>query len=365
MSRSLALSHFVAVAAVAGAAGCRPPASAPQHPAPTAAAGELDSAPKGLPPLTPRETELRFELAGTVRHFSEEIGERNPAQPWELADAADYLVGELESAGYSVERQGHPINEDVVAQNLVAEVSGGRQGREIVVVGAHYDSPPGSPGASDATGIAAWLALARSLRDFDSLRTLRFVAFGVSYAPPPQTAETGSMRYAKQAADAKEEIVAMVGLESLGYYSQAVGSQRAPVGLEGAYPDVGDFVSFVGDVRTSELIDGMMRVFADDASIAAKEAVLVEPTDGLGASDSWAFAQLGFPAIAVTDTGALRNPRHGTPKDTAATLDFERAARVVAGLEIAIQKLAGQDQPLPKPEDLQEEEPTKTTASGG
>jgi hypothetical protein len=364
MSRSLALAHLLA-AAVAGAAGCRPPATLPHHPAPAAAANELDSPPEGLPPLTSRETELRFELAGTVRHFSEEIGERNGSQPWELADAADYLVRELEIAGYSVQRQGHPLNDDVVAQNLIAEVRGGRQGREIVVVGAHYDSPPDSPGASDATGIAAWLALARSLRDFDSLRTLRFVAFGVGFAPPAQTAEMGSMRYAKQAADAKEEIVAMVGLESLGYYSQKMGSQRAPAGLEGTYPDAGDFVSFVGDVRASELMDGMMRVFADDASISAREAVLLEPTDGLGAGDSWAFAQLGFPAIAVTDTGALRNPHHGTPKDTPATLDFERAARVVAGLEIAIRKLAGRDQPLPKPEDLQEEEPTKSTAGGG
>jgi hypothetical protein len=100
----------------------------------------------------------------------------------------------------------------------------------------------------------------------------------------------------------------------------------------------------------------MMRVFDEHASITAHEAVLVEPTDGLGTSDSWAFAQLGFAAMAVTDTGALRNPEHGTQRDTPAKLDFERAARVVAGLEIALKKLAGEDQPLPKPEDLKEEE---------
>jgi hypothetical protein len=345
----------VTLLATAVFAGCSRAPDSPAPQVPVAPAESLEAASSDLPPPTPREAELRFELAGTVRHLADEIGERNPTHRWELADAADYLAGELEDAGYPVERQGQPVDDDVVAQNLIVQVPGGRKGNEIVVVAAHYDSALGSPGASEATGLAGWLALARSLHDFDSLRTLRFVAFGVSHAPHAQTPTMGSMVYAKKAADAGEDLVAMIGLESLGYYSQRPGSQRPPAGLEGTYPTVGDFISFVGDVRADELVSGMVRVFADHASIAARDAVLVEPTDGLGASDSWGFAQLGFPAIGVTDTGALRNPDHGTARDTAGSLDFERAARVVAGLEIAVRKLAGHDQPLPKPEELEEQ----------
>ena len=355
--------EVMAIAALFG--GCAKAPGAPPLDTPDTPPTRLETAERGLAPLTPRETELRFELAGTVRHLADDIGERNPTQRWELADAADYLAGELETAGYEVERQGHTIDDDVVAQNLIVQVGGGRKGNEIVVVGAHYDSAAGSPGASDATGIAALLALARSLHDFDSLRTLRFVAFGVSHAPHAQTAKMGSMVYAKKLAEAGEEVVAMVGLESLGYYSKTAGSQKPPSGLEGAYPDTGDFVSFVGDMRAGELVGGMMRVFADHASITAREAVLVEPTDGLGASDSWAFAQLGFPAITVTDTGTLRNPGQGTGRDKPDTLDFESAARVVAGLEIALRKLAGEDQPLPQPEDLKEEAKAPDRRTGG
>jgi hypothetical protein len=50
----------------------------------------------------------------------------------------------------------------------------------------------------------------------------------------------------------------------------------------------------------------------------------------------------------------LRDPRCGTPADQPEALDFERAARVVAGLEVAIRTLAGEDQPLPDPADLRE-----------
>ncbi len=339
---------------LAATIGCHP-APGPPAASPAAAAADLPvTAPGGLAPLTPREAELRTELEAIVQHLAGEIGERNPSCRWELADTADYLAGELETAGYAVERQGHPVDDEVVAQNLVVQVNGGRRGNEVVVVGAHYDSASGSPGASDATGIAALLALARSLRDFDSLRTIRFAAFGVSHSPHALTPTMGSMVYAQKVAADGDQVVAMVGLESLGYFSELPGSQQPPSGLEGAYPNTGDFISFVGDMRADELADGMLRAFATHASIAARVDLLVEPTDGLGVSDSWAFSQLGFPAMSVTDTGGLRNPGLGTGSDTSERLDFERAARVVAGLEMALRKLAGSDQPLPHPNDLRE-----------
>lgn len=289
-----------------------------------------------------------------MEHLASEIGERNLKQHWELASAVDYLSAELEQAGYTVVREGYALEDESVVQNLVAEHRGGRRGNEVVVVGAHYDSPLGSPGASDATGVAALLSLARSLRGFETLRTVRFVLFGLSHAPHARTPTMASLVYAQKLAAAHTEVSAMVGLESLGYFSTAAGSQHAPAGLEGTYPDVGDFVSFVGDPRADEILDGMQRIFASEASIGARTALLVEPTDGLGGSDSWGFAQAGFAALSVTDTGPLRDVRCGTPDDKPDAIDFERAARVVAGLEVAIRKLAGADQPLPAPESLTE-----------
>ena len=62
--------------------------------------------------------------------------------------------------------------------NLEVEIPGTARPEEIVVVGAHYDTVPGTPGANDnASGVAATLALARRFAKRKIGRTLRFVAF--------------------------------------------------------------------------------------------------------------------------------------------------------------------------------------------
>ena len=326
----------------------RPPPASPPSAAPTVAPDPITRA----VPLTGRELELRAELEGLTAHLVDTIGERNATAMWELAEAADWVANEFERDGYEVRRQGYAVGDEVMAQNLEVQVRGGRRGDQIVVVGAHYDSPAGSPGASDATGLAALLALSRSLKAFHPLRTLRFVAFGTSQSlTGGDSSAVGSAVYAQAARAAHDNLHAVVSLDSLGYFTDAEGSQQAPAGLEGTVPTRGNFIAFVGDLQASDLADGMLNVFTNEASIAAYDAILITPDPQLGPSDALPFADLGIPAIRVTDTARLRHRGHGTNTDTLDHLDLGRAARVVAGLERALQKLAGKDRPLPSVED--------------
>jgi hypothetical protein len=291
-------------------------------------------------PLTEREQKLMAELRRDVEQLSKQIGERNTNKKWELASAADYVAGELEAAGYRLDRQGFEVGE-VLAQNLGVELPGAELGHEIVIVGAHYDSGLGTPGADDnASGAAALLALARALSGSRPSRTLRLVAFANAEAPHFRTPQMGSLVYAKRSAARGEKVVAMISIESIGYYSDAPNSQRHRKQNSARYPSTGDFVAVEGNEASKALVDRVLGAFLNHASISAHGAALPADSEATGTSDEWAFWQVGYPAVTVTDTASLRNPHSRRPEDTPDKLDFARMARVVAGLQGAIGELA-------------------------
>jgi hypothetical protein len=322
-----------------GCSGARPPATL--EPASSESRPAITKTPDGaLPPLSERERALGTELRRDVEKLSKEIGERNAGKKWELASASDYVAGELEAAGYTLDRQGYEVGE-IVAQNLEVGVSGGQRGEEVIVVGAHYDSAPGTPGANDnASGGAALLALARRFREARPARTLRFVAFANQEAPFFQTKDMGSVVYAKRAAARGDKIVGMLSIESIGYFSDAADSQRYPAGLAGRYPTTGNFIAILGNEGSRSLVDRVLSAFLRHGSISAQGVALTKDAESAAAGDDWSFWQVGYPAVLVTDTASLRYPHHHKGEDTPDKLDFERMARVVAGLEGTIGELA-------------------------
>jgi hypothetical protein len=305
--------------------------------APPASGPDAHGAP--VKPLTEREQKLEGQLRHDVQQLSKEIGERNTDKKWELASAADYVAGELEAAGYKLDRQGFEVGE-VLAQNLGVELPGAELGHEIVIVGAHYDSALGTPGADDnASGAAALLALARGFSGSRPARTLRLVAFANAEAPHFRTPQMGSLVYAKRSAARGEKIVAMISIDSIGFYSDAPNSQRHRKQNSARYPSTGDFVAVEGNEASKALVDRVLGAFLNHASISAHGAALPADGEGAGASDDWAFWQVGYPAVTVTDTASFRNPHRHRSEDTEDKLDFARMARVVAGLEGAIGEL--------------------------
>ena len=296
-----------------------------------------------LPLLTEEQRVLSIELEHTVRVLAGEIGERHLARPEALASAAEAVAGFLAESGLEVRRQPFVAGGAATAVNLWVDVLGRERPGELVVVGAHYDTVEGSPGADDnASGVAALVALARRFATSAPDRTLRFVAFANEEPPWFLTESMGSLVHARGLASQDGiRVAAMLSLESLGTYDDAPGSQTYPLPiLTWIYPDRADFVAFVGNRDSRGLLRRCVEVFRAGTSFPSEGAALFEWIPGVGWSDHWSFWRTGVPAVMVTGTAPFRNPRYHTAADVPERVDCERLARVVEGLERVVAALA-------------------------
>jgi hypothetical protein len=294
-----------------------------------------------LKPLSAAETAMRDRLRGDVRTLAGEIGERNVWRYGALQRAADHIEGELRGAGLAVTEQPYTAQGKVV-RNIEAELPGNGAAAGIVVVGAHYDSVFGSPGANDnASGTAALLELARFLAGRPLPRTVRLVFFVNEEPPFFQTSLMGSLVYARRARERGEKIAAMLSLETIGCYSDAPRSQYYPFPLSLFYPSTGNFIGFVGNIGSRRLVRRAIDTFRRTTPFPSEGAAVPGGITGVGWSDHWSFSRMGYPALMITDTAPFRNPYYHTRGDTPDTIDYERTARVVDGLAAVVRELAG------------------------
>lgn len=295
-----------------------------------------------LPPMTDAERELSARLRHDVEKLAGEIGVRCIPRYEALREAEGYISSELEAAGTTVRRQEYQVDGKTCA-NLEAEIPGGKRAEEILVVGAHYDTVPGAPGADDnGSAVAGLLALARACAGKEYERTVRFVAFVNEEPPYFQTERMGSLVYARACKERGEKLAGAMVLEMLGCYSDAEGSQHYPPPLSWFYPSVGDFIGFVGNLSSRSLVHEMIASFRGHTRFPSEGAAAPEAIPGIGFSDHWSFWQVDVPAVMVTDTAFFRYPHYHEPTDTPDRLDYDRMARVVAGLERVIDDLAGE-----------------------
>jgi Zn-dependent M28 family amino/carboxypeptidase len=279
-------------------------------------------------------------LRAHVEMLATTIGERNVWRYDALERAARYISGDLRSSGYEVQRQTFEVARLPVS-NLEGTLPGGERAHEVVVVGAHYDSVSGCPGANDnGTGVAAVLELANRFARRAQRRTIRFVAFVNEEPPFFKTGQMGSVIYANAARARGDRVVGMLSLETMGYYSDEKGSQQYPAPIARLYPDVGDFIGFVSNVGSARLLMKARNAFRRRTSFPLQSAAAPEAIDGVGWSDHWAFWQAGYPAMMVTDTAPFRYPLYHTSEDTPDKVDHDKLAQVVEGLEAVIESLA-------------------------
>jgi hypothetical protein len=295
-----------------------------------------------LPPLTAEEALIRDRLSGHVWTLAGSIGERNLWNYEALREAADYISRTFAELGYRPEDEPFESRGQTV-RNTVAERRGNATPGEIIVVGAHYDSVLGSPGANDnGSGVAALLELARLLAGQELARTVRFVAFVNEEPPFYYTPEMGSLVHARAAKARGDDIRAMLSLETIGHYSDEPGSQQYPFPLRWFYPDTANFIGFVGNLSSRKLVRSALGTFRRHASFPSEGAAVPEQIPGVGWSDHWSFWQAGYRAIMVTDTAFYRYAHYHTERDTPEKVDYERTARVVAGLAGMIAELASE-----------------------
>ncbi len=284
---------------------------------------------------------LQARLEEHVRVLAGEIGERNLWSYDSLLAAAGYIEKTLVEAGYKVGAQEYTVK-GKITKNLVAEIPGKDLPEEIVLVGAHYDSLMGSPGANDnASGVAALLEIARLLAGSQPDRTLRFVAFVNEEPPLFKSQAMGSRVYAQNSRAKGENIVAMLSLETIGYYSQAEGSQAFPFFmLRFFYPTTGNFIAFVTNFSSRMLLQQSLGAFRQHSAFPAEGLVAPGWLIGVDWSDHWSFWKAGFPAIMVTDSALFRYPYYHSREDTPEKLRYPEMTQVVAGLARVVADLA-------------------------
>jgi hypothetical protein len=293
-----------------------------------------------LAPLTDRERVLEGRLRAHVLALATHIGERNVFLPERLEEAARFLEATLTEIGHRVEPQVFECRGERV-RNLEVARKGVSRPEEILVVGAHYDSVLGCPGANDnGSGVAALLELSRRLRARELPRTVRFVFFVNEEPPFFQTGDMGSLHYARRCRQRNERIVAMFSLETMGYFSEEEGSQQYPFPFRFFYPSRGNFIAFVGNLSSQKIVRRAVGSFRRHASIPSEGAAVPGGITGVGWSDHWSFWQQGYPAVMVTDTAPFRYGPYHTPLDTPEHLLYGHLARVVSGLEEVVVDLA-------------------------
>jgi Zn-dependent M28 family amino/carboxypeptidase len=279
-------------------------------------------------------------LRADVEMLAGYIGERHIWRPEALARAAEFIRMALAEAGYVPGAQPFEVR-GVPVQNIEAIARGADADAEVVVVGAHYDTIGGSPGANDnGTGIASVLELARRFAGQALPRTIRFVAFTNEEPPFFQSEEMGSLVYARAARQRGDRITGMLSLETMGYYSDEPGSQQYPDPLGRFFPDVGNFIGVVGNPESAGLVEQIHAAFTAHTAFPIQAAPMPGELPGAGWSDHWSFWQAGYPAVMVTDTAPFRYPWYHTAEDTPDKVDFTKLALVVDGLEAVVRALA-------------------------
>jgi hypothetical protein len=276
-----------------------------------------------LPPLTGEARALTLRLRLHVAALA--VKERNV----DLETPARYIEQAFRSQGLVFS-----VQEFVSAGRTVRNIEAGAGD---IVVGAHYDTVPGSPGADDnASGVAVLIELAAMKVP------VRLVAFANEEPPYSFGPDMGSWAWAKRERDRGEPIRAMFSLEMLGYYRDTAGSQRYPAPLGLFYPDRADFIAFVGDLGARGLVRRSIGAFRKSAEFPSEGVAAPAFIPGVTWSDHWSFRRHGYPAIMITDTAFYRYPHYHLPNDTPDKLDYERMARVTLGLAAMLNELANQ-----------------------
>jgi len=284
-------------------------------------------------------TELRDNLKRSVYSLSGEIGPRAYNQMRSLERTVEFIASEFRRYGYT------PLFQDYDAggrpyRNVYAEKRGSKD--SLVVIGAHYDTVVGTPGADDnASGVAGMLELARLLKNSPLDYTIHFVAFALEEPPFFYTKKMGSYRYARHLHDNGSVIRGMICLESIGYFTDVRESQHLPFSFfRFFYPTTGNFIAFVGNLASRAFLNRLKEGFKRGSDLPIESLSTIPIIPGIDFSDHRSFWKFGYNAVMVTDTAFYRNPNYHGPGDTPDTLDYTRMAEVVKGLKRALEDMA-------------------------
>jgi len=278
-----------------------------------------------------------------VHALAVDIGERNTFKPQALHRAEEYIAQVWQAQGYDVVRQEYPLKGNRWANLEITRAGRGKEA-PFLLIGAHYDSVVGSPGANDnGTGVAALLEISRAFAAVEPQTSVRFVAFVNEEPPYFQTPFMGSRIYAQRARDQGDKILVMASLETIGYYSDAPASQKFPFPsalFRLLYPDRGNFIVFASNLASRAVTQEAHSLFRARSNFPVEIISTFEMVPGIDWSDHASFWRAGYLAFMVTDTAPYRYPYYHTAGDTPEKVNYEALGRVAEGLRATFQGLA-------------------------
>jgi Zn-dependent M28 family amino/carboxypeptidase len=290
--------------------------------------------------MSSEDQRLMQRLRMHVEQLAGRIGERNVLCPAALQSAASYIEHEWGQQGYAVTQIGFDVS-GVRCLNLETTRPGSVRQNEILVIGAHYDTVAGCPGANDNTsGVSALLELSRLFATIEPALTVRFVAFVNEEPPFFLTDQQGSVVYAKAARRRGDDIRLMASIETIGWYSSLPGSQSYPPLFNLFYPNRADFIGFVSNFRSGPAMRRLAAAFRANSDFPLQTAATFAFVPGVSWSDHRSFWRQGYRAVMITDTAFYRYRHYHQATDTPDKLAYPELARVTAGLSAAFAELA-------------------------
>ena len=286
-----------------------------------------------------RTTTAQIRLTARLRTL---VGERHPfSSPRFLLQTETYLYEQFAAAGLAVSTQefealGGVYRNVIGVAHPPSEQSQAAQ--PPLIVAAHYDTVPGSPGADDnASALAVLLDVAQRITQTSLSRPVHFIAFCLE-----EEDLLGSRAYVAHLSETHRPVHGAIILECVGYARDEEGSQKIPPGVPIAVPTVGNFLAVIGNQSSSSLTMAVEQAMRPHLPIVP----LIVPGNGellpdTRRSDHTPFWEAGFPAVMLTDTANFRNPHYHRPTDTIETLNLDFMSTVAEGVTAAVLCLTG------------------------
>lgn len=276
------------------------------------------------------------QLYAAVQKLAGISPSRNYQNIGSLNKAADFIRNEFHKYGYRPVEQKYRISGNEY-KNIIATY--GPETAPRFIVGAHYDVCGEQPGADDnASGIAGLLTLSKLFKEHAPGINFRidFVAYTLEEPPFFRTEGMGSFIHAKSLHDNKVNILGMLSLEMIGFYSDAAKSQAYPLSfMKLFYPSTGNYIGVVGNFASS----GLVRHFRNTVKLSSVDVESLRAPSfliGVDFSDHMNYWKFGYRAIMITDTSFYRNPNYHSRSDTIDTLNFDKMKEVIKGIYWAL-----------------------------
>jgi Zn-dependent M28 family amino/carboxypeptidase len=274
-------------------------------------------------------------LEAHVRKLTDEMTPRDFDHLENMENTADYVREQFSGTGARISELSYKVK-----GKTFRIVSGlfGPDTKERIVVGAHYDAVPGSPGADDnASGVAGLLEMAAAFGEKPPPMEVELAAYPNEEPPFFRSRLMGSYVHARHLKEEKVPVRLMIALESIGYFNDRPFTQLYPNPFfRLLYPSRGNFIAVVSRLRDGLAVRRIKKAMRTVPDLSVHSFNGPSFIAGVDYSDHRSYWKAGYRAVMVTDTAFYRNDHYHTPQDLSDTLDYTRLSKVVQGVYAAV-----------------------------